>query len=169
MDLDVGQTRRLFLAGTAAIPQPFPSTGAISIEDGSLRYSRCGEPDRKTFVVVQTDCGLCQTTLSVVLATEVAALFFPGFSEGDCDQPADKSARCCDCVKDFKDGVWFLTPEIDARTISERLKVDISRRDANVRGIAFVPKSHRVLTMSEVSAPAGAVKPRMHRRCSCCN
>jgi hypothetical protein len=39
MDLDLRQTRRLYLAGTVAFPTPFPSSGIISFEAGHLKYT----------------------------------------------------------------------------------------------------------------------------------
>src|SRR6476646_7953542 len=78
MDLNSRQTRRLFLAGTVALPMPFPATGVISIEDGTLLFSAGGQTKPTTFVVVQENSGREPATLRVVLAQDVAAIFFPG-------------------------------------------------------------------------------------------
>ena len=157
MDLDIRQTRRLYLAGTVPFPMPFPSTGTISIEDGSLLIrSPVTQSARTTFVVVQDRPGGEHSTLRVIRAEDVAAIFFPGAWDNGSDQSRAFRFERGGRVEDLEQGEWFLNPEIDAKTISARLNTDIARRDSDARGVVFVPENRPVLSISEVTQTAGS-------------
>jgi len=156
MDLNSRQTRRLFLAGTVSLPMPFPATGVISIEDGTLHCSSGGQATPTTFVIVQDRPGLEHATLRVVLAEYVAAIFFPGEWEIQPDQTRIFRFERGGRVEDFEQGEGFLNPEIDAKKISARLKIDVTNRDSDARGVAFVPEHRPVLSISEATKTAGA-------------
>ena len=178
LDLDSKQTRRFYLAGTAAFPTPFPSAGGISIEEGSLLLSddtdkvNSGEKkdkenngdkrERATFVVVQEKTGLEEATIRVVRKSDVAAIFFPGVWVDTDHGPVFRFTER-ERVHDLEEGEWFLGPQIKAAKITTRLKldrsnVDITRRDSGVRGIVFVPEHRPVLTVSECAQAAGAAE-----------
>ena len=152
MDLNILQTRGLYLAGAVAFPKPFPCAGAISIQDGHLSYPTGTRG--ATFVVVQEKGSLLEpATTRVVLKVDVAAIFFPGDWQGEVFQFAEP-----DGVHDFEKGEWFLHPDIDADKISEKLKIDIRRPDSGARAIVFVPESKPVLSTHEPVQTAGSIE-----------
>jgi hypothetical protein len=157
MDLDIRQTRRLYLAGTVAFPMPFPATGVISIEHGSLPLSPDCQSQHTTFVVVQDSPGHERSTLRIILAKDVAAIFFPGAWETDSDQSRVFRFKRNGRVEDFERGEWFLNPEIDAKKILDKLNSDVTRRDSDARGVVFVPENRPVLSISEVTQTAGSI------------
>jgi hypothetical protein len=167
-DLDSRQTRRLFLAGTVAFPMPFPSIGTISIEDGDLLYSPGGQSQPTTFVVVREIPGSERATLRVMQAEDVAAIFFAGGWETSPDGSRVFRFERGGRVEDFEQGEWFLNPEIDAKTIFDRLKIDVKQSDSDARGVVFVPEQRPVLTISEVTQTAGSTgELPYYRDCEC--
>ena len=140
MDLDIKQTRRWYLSGTVAFPTPFPSAGGISVEDGAIIRSEGTGRQTATFVVVQEEATVEQSTIRVVLDRDVAAIFFPG-EFVDTDQGREFRFAEKDGVDDLEKGEWFVNPDIDAAEISKRLGVDIGRRNSGARGIAFCPRT----------------------------
>ena len=164
MNLDSRQTRRLYLAGTVAFPTPFPTSGGISFEDGSLLRSDNGEKENVAFVVVQEKTRTEQSTIRVVRKSDVVAMFCPGYWL-DTDQGRVFRFFEGDSVYDLEQGEWFLGSDINAPEISTRLKlntdqhnVDITRRDSGARGLAFVPENSPVITITvtECTQTAGA-------------
>jgi hypothetical protein len=175
LDLDVNQTRRFYLSGTVAFPTPFPTADGISIEDGSFQLPddankwRNGEKKDKQnngeqmetvpFVVVQENTGLQQATIRVVRESDVRAIFFPGVWV-DTDKGRKFIFAEREYVHDLEQGEWFLGPQITAKEITGRLKLDergtdIACRDSGVRGIVFVPEHRRVVTIHEFAQTAG--------------
>jgi hypothetical protein len=175
MDLGVKQSRRFYLAGAVAFPTPFPSAGAISIEEGSLLLS--GETDRPnggekkekeangekrermTFVVVQEMSRIGEATIRIFRKSDVAAIFFPGFWVDTDKGKVFKFSRR-NHVHDLEKGEWFLGPHVKASKITSRLKldqsnIDIADRDSPVRGMVFVPEHLPVLTVYECAQASG--------------
>ena len=139
MNLDFRQTRSLCLAGTAAFPKPFPSARGISIEDGHLSYATGAR--EAIFVVVQEEFALEHATTRVVIKENVTAIFFPGVWEDDPDRGRVFRFAEPDGVHDFDKGEWFLDTEIEAEKISEKMKVNIKRRDSGPEASSSFPKA----------------------------
>jgi hypothetical protein len=167
MDLDIKQTRRIFLAGTVAFPTPFPSAGGISIEEGSFRLSE--DRQRATFVVVQEKSPIRESTIRVVQISHVAAIFFPGVWVDTDKGPVFRFAKQ-DGVHDLDEGEWFVGPHVETGRIVARLKlaesnIDITRRDSGVRGIVFVQEHRPLLTIDECAQSAGEAAMEMRGHC----
>ena len=155
MDLDPGQTRRLFLAGTVAFPTPFPSIGTIWFETGNLTYSAGESPKVKSWVIVQERSPRDRTMVRALLQQDVAAIFIPGLWEGDKFR-ISRALR----VDDFEQGAWFVDSDVSAATIRARLnrseEDDLTTPNSILRGVAFVAKSAPVLSIAEVAETAAA-------------
>jgi hypothetical protein len=95
--------------------------------------------------------------LRIILAKDVAAIFFPGAWETDSDQSRVFRFKRNGRVEDFERGEWFLNPEIDAKKILDKLNSDVTRRDSDARGVVFVPENRPVLSISEVTQTAGSI------------
>jgi hypothetical protein len=165
MDLDARQTRRLFLAGTVAFPTPFPSTGTISFEMGSLKYSRGAEPVATAFVIVQ-ELSRGQRFMSRAIQLEdVSAIFIPGAKDlaGKFQISSEK------CVEDFERGEWLLKPDFKEEVIRRRLDLakgdDITTRDSVLRGVVFVAEAEPVLSVAEVTTTAAEACEEMNGCC----
>lgn len=169
MELNTQQTRRLFLAGTVAFPTPYPTVGGVSIELGTLTYSK-DAAEEKTFVVVEEQPERTRFATRLILKRDVAAIFFPRARDADCGSDEvfkfSKKYR----VDDFERGEWFLTPEICVEAIRTRLKLrdlDIDVRGGAARGVVFVYEDRPVRTVYEITEPAGSVEPSRWG-CECC-
>jgi hypothetical protein len=138
-------------------PTPYPTAGGISIEEGSFHFSN--EKHNATFVVIQENTTVEESTIRVVPNSNVAAIFFPGvWVETEGRRVFQFAKR--EGVHDLDEGEWFLGPHIDAAKIMTRLKltesnIDITRRDSGVRGIVFVPENLPVLTINQYAETAG--------------
>ena len=164
MKLDFRQTRRLYLAGTVAFPMPFPSVGEIWIDDGTVSHG--SSTHEETFVNLHEKPRLESDTVRVVLKQHVAAIFFPGLWEGEPNRKK-KVFHFAECVHDLEQGEWFLTSDIGIDTISEKLGIDIRKRESAHRGIIFVPANRPVLTNQEYGETAGTIAS-MVRGCDPC-
>jgi hypothetical protein len=152
MDLDFSQTRRLYLAGTVAFPMPFPTVGKISIQPGNVTRSLRGAGEGSLLVVIEEQGGFERSTIRVMMAEDVAAIFF---YKGEGNK-----------VEDFENGEWMLGPAIKAEKKAERQRAT-ARQDLK-RGIVFIPEHRPVLTISETTQTAGAVgTPPMYPYCEC--
>ena len=156
MDLDSLQTRRFYLAGTVAFPAPFPGAGEISIKSGSVSRSADGKRNDQVFVILHEESGFNRTVKRVFLKDDVAAIFIPGAAT-DTDQGRRFRFAERDSVRDLENGEWILNADIDVDKISQRLGIDIRSPTSGARGIVFVPEQRPVLTITELTQPAGAV------------
>src|SRR5215510_1582558 len=117
MDLDYRQMRRLYLAGTVALPVPFPTVGTISIEEGKLANSPHGKIETKLLVLVREELAPEHARTHVILAEWVAAIFY--FTGED------------NRVDDFEKGEWALGPPINADKIPGKVKAGVARRNSD--------------------------------------
>lgn len=140
MDFDHSQTRRLLTAGSVTFPIQFPTMGIVSIEYGDFEVSPGRDPVRKLHVVVTEPPTLESTTTRIILARDVAAIFY----ETDDEESGDT----------FEQGHWVLGPDYDVDRISERIGQDVATQGSRLRGIAFVYRHAQVLTLSNVSKAA---------------
>src|SRR5262245_19104295 len=140
LDLEYKQMRRLYLAGTIAFPTPFPSSGIISFESGSLKYTAGAPAKAKVWVVVQEYLHCDLTTIRAILQDDVAAIFIPGTWKANGKFRISLEA----VVDDLERGEWFVDSEVNSATITARLKLpkgdEITSRDSKLRGIVFVPQ-----------------------------
>jgi hypothetical protein len=174
--LDSRQTRRLLLAGTVALPKPFPCTAVVRLEKGSLTLACGEEPVEEWFVVIREHGDLCRAVTRRVRTSDVVALYFPGgaVADGDNDsadqKPTDEN---CDCsVDDLDAGLWVLQAEVNRKGVKSRLGVDLSDPASCVQAIVFVRKHAPVYTVTELAqtafdlqGPKTAVRPMA---CSSC-
>ena len=114
MDLDIRQTRRLYLAGAVPFPVRYPTVGAISIEQGKLH----GHVEKTLFVVVREETERDQATTRVILAEYVAAIFYY----------KGKGRR----VDNFEDGEWVWGP-INAEKSPDKKIVAARRQKTELR------------------------------------
>lgn len=175
---DSRQSRRLLLAGTVALPKPFPCTAIVRLEKGSLTLA-CGEdPVEEWFVVIREPGDLSSATTRRVRASDVVALYFPGGAVGGGDEkPAEATGtnENCGCsVDDLDGGLWVLQADVHRKGVKSRLGVDLSDPKCCVQAIVFVPKHAPVYTVTELAQTAAAVPgPRSMTQnvmyCSSCN
>ena len=157
MELDYRQTRRLYLAGTTPFPMPFPTVGAISLEDGKLTYSRQGPIETRLLVIVREEPGSEHATTRIILAKHVSAIFFY----------AGQGNR----VDDFENGEWVLGPYISDEKAIAKVTANFKNQRAK-SGIVFVPEHRPVLTINELTKTAGAIGSQQmgyHFGCECCD
>ena len=157
MDLDYRQTRRLYLAGTVAFPIPYPSSGIISFESGNLKYA-ANEPAKvKVWVVVQEYSHRDRTIIRAILQEDVAAIFIPGTWKSKGEFRISRKT----VVDDLEAGEWFVDSDVNSAAISARLELskgnEITSRDSKLRGIVFVAKDARVLSIAEMTETAAAM------------
>lgn len=156
MDLDSRQTRRMFLVGTVAFPTPFPSVGTISFETGNMSYPTNESPMAKELVVVQEFSQHSRSMVRALLQQHVAAIFIPGFRDGQGEFRISREAS----VDDFEQGMWFVDFDVTAATIRARLnrseQDDFTTRSSILRGIVFVAKNAPVLSIAEMTETAAA-------------
>lgn len=153
MNLDSRQTRRLFLAGTVALPTPFPTVGTIYFDKGSLTYSAANRSCDKELVVIEHCIDRKSMVTCTVLREHVAALFVPGTKSGD--GPFQNEAKYID---NDEEGEWFLDSDISEKAIRKRLdlaaEIDITSRKSKLKGIVFVHEKQPVICNSEVITTA---------------
>jgi hypothetical protein len=162
MDLDVRQTRRLFLAGTAAFPTPFPTAGAVAFETGYLKYSRGARPKETAFVSVVELSHRTRSKTRVILQEDVSALFIPGRWRGGQFRISRRAQ-----VHDLERGEWFLDGDVNADCVRERLKLKecpVDPENSVLRGIVFVAGHRPVITTSQRVELARVAAKRMKRR-----
>jgi hypothetical protein len=166
MDLNARQTRRLVLAGTVALPTPFPSTGIISFEAGSLTYASGRAPVATPFVVIQERARGNRSLTRATRQRDVAALFVPGVWRADGTFRISRRRW----VNDLERGEWFLTDDVHAGEVDGRLQLrgaDITTRDSILRGIAFIRKSRPVVSVTEVISTASEIIEWEEQYCTC--
>jgi hypothetical protein len=152
MDLDARQTRSFYLAGTVALPKPFPTLGTISFKSGQLTAAPGERPQDKNLVLVNDFQGN-RTIVRLMLQEDVAAIFVPGERDGrGAFQP---SAH----VESIDKGEWFVGSDVNAATIRARLniaqQIDVASRNSVIKGIVFVGKDRRIFKVTEDSQAAG--------------
>jgi hypothetical protein len=152
MELEDGKLRAMHLAGTVALPFRYSATGEIWFEKRELKY-RSVTRNVDLIYVYEKDLNDQEST-RFVLNEHVEAMFFPGAKEG---RGSSSTFRFAEEACDLKKGVWFLGPDVNAKTIKEVLKIDIYRRDSGARGIIFVPEIRAVYSMDEWAQTAGEV------------
>jgi hypothetical protein len=170
MDLDLRQTRHLFLAGTVAMPTPFPKTGVIALDVLSLTYPERDAVKEGGLMIV--DYSDKDVVLRAMRRSHVSALFVNGEWDGEKRrfQVSDKP-----CVDNFEHGEWFLRGDINEETIYKRLKLDpenddISTRNSMLRGIAFISEGRPLLQVTECALAAGECHDSDYSCCwrTCC-
>jgi len=150
MELENGKLRAMHLAGTVALPLSYSATGEIWFEKRELKYRSV---TRKVDLIYVYEKDLHdQESTRFALNEHVEAIFFPGAKEGRGNR---STFRFAEEACDLKKGVWFLGPDVNAKTIKEVLKIDIYRRDPSVRGIIFVPEIRAVYSTDEFAETAG--------------
>jgi hypothetical protein len=154
MELNVRQTRGMYLAGTVPLPRAFPTAAPITIEAGCLCHA-CDERQDEVFVSILEEAELRFSVTRVILLENVAAIFFPGVWTKDGAKNVFNFAEPNE-VDDMDKGEWFLKSNIDAKKISQKLKVDVSRRDSGARGIVFIPRNAPVVSIEESVRPASS-------------
>jgi hypothetical protein len=156
MDLDYRQTRRMYLAGTVAFPEPYPSCGIISFEPGESRYPARERAKGKSWVVVQEYSDRVWILDRAIRQEDVAAIFVPGTWRSNGEFRISREA----VVDDFDAGEWFVDSDVTAEAITARLKLtnghDITSRHSKLRGILFVAGDAPVLIVAEMSEKASA-------------
>jgi hypothetical protein len=156
MDLDIRQTRQLFLAGASAFPTPFPGAGTIWFERGTLTYAQGERPRQTDLILLEESSHQRRSRIRVMLQKDVSALFIPGKRRS----PKDRLRISCNGqVHDLEEGEWFLDADVNAKTLRKRLrlpeKTDIKSRRSVLRGIVFVGNDRPVITISEQTVLAG--------------
>jgi hypothetical protein len=154
VELNVRQTRAMFLADTVPLPRAFPTAAPLTIEEGCLCHA-CDERHDDVFVSILEETELRFSVSRVILLKNVAAIFFPGVWTKDGGKNVFNFAEP-DAVDDMDKGEWFLKSNLDPKKISQKLKIDISRSDSGARGIVFVPRNAPVVTIEESVRPASA-------------
>jgi hypothetical protein len=156
MNLNCRQTRRLYLAGTIAFPIPYPSSGIISFESGNLQYAANEPAKAKVWVVVQEYSHRDRTIIRAILQEDVAAIFIPGTWKSKSEFRISRKT----VVDDLEKGEWFVDSDVNSAAISARLELskgdEITNRDSKLRGIVFVAKDTRVLSIAEMTETAAA-------------
>jgi hypothetical protein len=147
MKLDFNQTRRLLLAGTAALPTPFPTVGAITIDpDGKVtRTPGDGVGDSEPLVILEEKATIGSRMTRIIRSSDVAAIFVPD------DEKADR-------IDDFSKGNWILAP-VDENACKMKSKKDNGKKCLELRGIVFVPEYASVLSIEECAKTAGDIVP----------
>lgn len=157
MNLDSRQTRRLFLAGTVALPTPFPTVGTIYFDKGSLTYSSTNRSDDKDLVVIEHCIDRKNTVTCTVLREHVAALFVPGTRSDD-----GKFQNEAKNIDNDEDGEWFLDSDISEKVIRSRLALaanaDLASRESKLRGIVFVQGKQPVICSAELITTAEEIR-----------
>jgi hypothetical protein len=155
MDLDPRQTRSLFLAGTVALPRPFPSLGTISFDDGQLTYAVGENPQNKELLILQ-ERHHNRTVVRLMMLEDVSAVFIAGeWDTRGAFQISDKPY-----AEDLEQGEWFVDTDVNIATVRNRLnlqqQVETASRNSILRGIVFIAKDRGTLRITEVSQTAGA-------------
>jgi hypothetical protein len=152
MELENGKLRAMHLAGTVALPLRYPATGAVWFEKRELKYRSV---TRKVDLIYVYEKDVhAQESTRFALHEHVEAMFFPGAKEG---RGGSATFRFAEDACDLKKGAWFLGPDVNAKTISEVLKVDIYQRDSGAKGIIFVPEFRAVYSTDELAQTASEV------------
>jgi hypothetical protein len=129
--LDRRQLRSLSLAGTVALPSPFPELGKISLQAGGVVYQGGqGESPKEDLVVIEHVQSNRVTLTRRVFLRDVMAVAFA---------PIDESTNN-----------WFFGPEI-ARELRARSS---DNKPELMEGIAYVREDAPVLMEVEVSMTA---------------
>jgi hypothetical protein len=150
--LDEGKLRAMHLAGTVAFPLSFAMTGSIWFEKRTLEYHSTTR--HVDLVYVYEKDMHDQESTRFVLSEHVEAIFFPGSKEG---RGGSATYRFADAASDLEKGVWFLGPDVNAKTIKEVLKIDVYQRDSGAKGIIYVPEIRAVYSMDEWAQTASEV------------
>ena len=135
MKLDFNQTRRLYLAGTAALPTPFPTVGLITIDLGGRVTRTPGDDDGESqpLVILEEQATIGSRITRIMQSKDVAAIFVPE------DDAVDR-------VDDFSKGRWILAP-VHENAGSVKSKKDNGKKIYEYRGIVFVPEHKSVLSI----------------------
>lgn len=171
MDLDARQTRRLFLAGTVAFPQPFPSTGEITFEGGNLKFAGDQAQKPEPMVAVQEHARRNRSSRRVVLQDHVTALFIPGTRSPDGTFCISRKKW----VNNFERGEWFLHSDVNPDAVRDRLAPEDKKAkgkngkngDTTLRGIIFLPEHLPVVSMTEETTTAGEALECIEYGCTC--
>jgi hypothetical protein len=155
MDLDARQTRSFFLAGTVALPSPYPTLGTISFTAGQMTYSPGERPQDKDLVILY-EYQQNRTIVRLMLQEDISAIFVAG--ERDARGVLQLSAR--DYSENIEQGEWFVDTDVNAATVRARLnlqqQIDISSRNSVLRGIVFIAEDRPIFHVTEFSQTAGA-------------
>ena len=138
MRLSDQQKRKLFIAGTVALPPPFPQLGEIWIEREGVEFCENTEYSSRVDVLcVRTSHEPFWSVERRVLLSDVAAVFIP----------TDPDATEIDLAR----GEFILGADLKCRSdVPEKHDPN----DTPWRGIVFVPENARVLISSETAMTA---------------
>jgi hypothetical protein len=153
MKLDARQSRSLFLAGTVALPRPYPTLGTISFEGGELNFAPGGQAEKRDLLTLH-EYQHGRTIVRVMIQEDVSAIFIPG--ERDGRGAFQISSR--PYADNLEQGEWFIDTDVNEATVRARLnlpqQVSISSPDSILRGIVYIAEHRTILKITEVAETA---------------